>query len=180
MGTKLNERKKKPEAGRRWGPTLTLVLVVAGLVLGLWLAQAAGWFGAEQQAPGGQKGPDAATMADLEAEQSVPPVLSFEDSKPSDWPEGDTTGCGYVHEQFQKIADDVDARGLDGMRTWLAALDELEADPQMDQYAQHFMEIKREWSTVLAAAESEGADSAALLDQGKNSLTKLSESTGCQ
>ncbi|WP_431711841.1 hypothetical protein [Glutamicibacter uratoxydans] len=179
MSSKVEERTKRATGHRRMR-TLLVVLLAAAVLLALWLAQGAGWFGNQQSASDGQSGAEVVTIAELEAEKQVPPVLSFEDSKPSDWPEGETTGCTYVHEQFQKIADDVDARGLDAMRYWLDALDELEGDPEMDQYSQQFMEIKREWSTVLAAAEAEDADTASLLAQGEESLDKLREGTGCE
>ncbi|GAA4373692.1 hypothetical protein [Paeniglutamicibacter cryotolerans] len=116
---------------------------------------------------------------------SVPPtaapVTKFEESKPSNWPKGKTTGCTYVQTRLEEIQADVKSSGVEAMRNWLDAIDDLQGDASMSSDAPGFDAVKRTWSTALAAAEETGnADGGQAFTEGAAALRQLVDGIQCK
>lgn len=112
---------------------------------------------------------------------SVAPVTKFEDAKPSNWPTGKTTGCTYVLKRLDGIQTDINASGVDGMRNWLDAIDDLQGDPSMVEHSPGFDAVKRTWSTALAAAEENGnADGGPAFKDGTVAMQELVDGIHCK
>lgn len=109
------------------------------------------------------------------------PITEFEDAMSSDWPEGKTTGCSYVVDRLDTIQSDVEITGIEGMRKWLDAIDDLHGDASMRDHSSEFDAVKRTWSTALAAAEDpEGSAGKQTLKDGTAALHELKNGIDCK
>lgn len=108
------------------------------------------------------------------------PVTKFEDAMPTDWPKGKTTGCSYVVDRLEQIHSDVETSGIEAMRKWLDAIDDLQGDASMLDHSMEFDAVKRTWSTALSMAEEpENSDAKQSLKDGSAALYKLTDGIDC-
>lgn len=181
METKI--RPREGSTGKKRPILLLVAIILAAAAVWIIVAVLSGGMNANQGAEAPQDGadPNAAAVGIADEESFVEPVTGFEETKPDDWPEGETIGCEYVVARLALVQESLEADGLNGMRQWLDAIDDLQGDPAMEELSTDFETVKREWSTVLAQAETEeNADMEQLLAQGTQSLKDLQDKAQCE
>ena len=181
MSKTLERHNSTKPARARWLLAILGALLVVALAT--WLSlNALGNSGSQGQDAGNEpEGGVAVAAGEAEDQGPAEPITRFEGATSGDWPDApeDSVGCGYVAERLGTIHQDVQLQGVEAIRGWLDAIDDLQGDPSVTEHGQQFDAVKRSWSTVLAAEADEEQDSEKQLEEAEQSLEVLIKSVEC-
>ncbi|PQZ97031.1 hypothetical protein CQ017_15525 [Arthrobacter sp. MYb224] len=181
MSNTLERQKNSKPARTRWLLAILGALLVVALATWL-IINALGGSGPQGQDAGNEpEGGGAVAAGEAEDQGPAEPITTFEGATSGDWPDApqDSVGCGYVAERLGTINQDVQLQGVDAIRGWLDAIDDLQGDPSVTEHSQQFDAVKRSWSTVLAMEADEEQDGEKQLEEAEQSLEVLIKSVEC-